>query len=90
MRAAIGWSHDLLSPEQQMLFRRLAVFVGGFNLEAAEHVVGLETDVLLEGIASLTDESLLRQIEQHGDEPRYSMLETVREYGLEQLASQWR
>jgi len=87
MRAAIGWSHDLLSPEQQMLFRRLAVFVGGFGLEAAEAVVGLDIDALLEGIASLTDESLLRRNEQDGDEPRFTMLETVREYGLEQLTA---
>jgi predicted ATPase/DNA-binding CsgD family transcriptional regulator len=85
MRAAIGWSHDLLAPDEQALFRRLAVFIGGFTLEAAEAVVGLDTGDILEGIASLVDKSLLRRTEQGSEEPRYGMLETVREFGLERL-----
>jgi predicted ATPase/DNA-binding CsgD family transcriptional regulator len=88
MQAAIGWSYDLLSPEEQRLFRRLAVFRGGFTLEAAEAVgagIGGEREVF-ELVASLADQSLLRREEQE-DLPRYRMLETVREYGLEQLAA---
>ncbi|MDP9470901.1 MAG: hypothetical protein M3Q71_09575 [Chloroflexota bacterium] len=88
MRATIAWSHDLLSPEEQLLFRRLAIFVGGFDLEAAEAVVRDASapylDVL-EGIASLVDKSLLRRMERRGDEPRFGMLETVREYAQERL-----
>jgi non-specific serine/threonine protein kinase len=98
MRAAIGWSHDLLVPEEQALFRRLAVFVGGFTLEAAEAVcqgTGRSSDPcplssvssVLDGIGSLVDKSLLHRTEVAADEPRYGMLETVREFGLEQLAA---
>jgi non-specific serine/threonine protein kinase len=90
MRDAIAWSHDLLSSEEQALFRRLSPFVGGFTLEAAEAIDaaldGPFADVL-EGIRALTDNSLLRRLELLRGEPRYAMLETVREYGLEQLAA---
>ena len=93
LRAAIAWSHDLLTPEEQTLFRRLAVFVGGCTLEAAEAVGGGEggppPDVL-EGMASLVGKSLLRRAEPAGPagdeaEPRFVMLETIREYALERL-----
>jgi len=90
MRAAIAWSHDLLSPEEQGLFRRLAVFVGGFTLEAAESVVRDPNDAgidPLEGVASLLDKSLLGQGVEPGGEPRFTMLETVREFALEQLVA---
>ena len=89
MRDTIAWSHDLLTPQEQVLFRRLAVFAGGFTLEAAETVVsgpgepGIDP---LEGVASLLDKSLLRQEARPGGEPRFTMLETVREFALEQLA----
>jgi predicted ATPase/DNA-binding CsgD family transcriptional regulator len=98
MRDAIAWSHDLLLPEEQRLFRRLAVFRGGFTLDAAAFVsrtvaeldgredAPLPPDSVLDGIASLVDASLLRR-EEHEEEPRYRMLETVREYGQEQLAA---
>jgi predicted ATPase/class 3 adenylate cyclase len=76
LRATIEWSHDLLTDEEQTLFRRLSVFRGGCSLEAAEDVAGAEVDVL----QSLVDKSLLR----HGDE-RFWMLETIREYAREQL-----
>jgi non-specific serine/threonine protein kinase len=90
MRAAIAWSHDLLTPEEQTLFRRLAVFVGGFTLEAAEAVAsGLGEPEIdpFEGVASLLDKSMLRQESGPGGDPRFTMLETVREFALEQLGA---
>ncbi|MDQ3870060.1 MAG: helix-turn-helix domain-containing protein, partial [Chloroflexota bacterium] len=89
MRDAIAWSYDLLGAEDQALFRRLAVFVGGFTLEAAE-AVGDGPDakgVALDGVLSLLDKSLMRHDAGTGGEPRYAMLETVREYGLERLVA---
>lgn len=87
MRTAIGWSYDLLTADEQALFRRLAVFVGGFTLEAAEAIVGADVGDILEGVASLVDKSLLHRMEQEADEPRYGLLETVREFGVEQLVA---
>ncbi len=77
LRATIQWSHDLLTDEERALFARLAVFAGSFDLLAAEQVAAAELDTL----ASLLDESLMRQT---GD-GRYFMLETIREFALEQL-----
>jgi predicted ATPase len=88
LRDAIAWSHDLLEPMPQMLFRRLAVFVGGFTLEAAEAVCAVEGDLpidVLEGVASLADQSLLRREERAGSDLRFGMLETIQEYALERL-----
>lgn len=88
LHEAVAWSYDLLDLVEQALFRRLAVFAGGFTLEAAAAVCGTTDELgLLEGIGSLVDKSLLRQEELTGQEPRYGMLETVREFGLEQLES---
>jgi predicted ATPase/class 3 adenylate cyclase len=88
LRSTIAWSHDLLSGEEQRLFRCLTVFVGGCTLEAAEAVCcpedGRSMDVL-EGVAALVDRSLLRQVEGVGGDPRLEMLETIREFGHEQL-----
>jgi predicted ATPase/class 3 adenylate cyclase len=86
MRDAIAWGHDLLTPDEQILFRRLAVFPGGCTIEAAEAVAN--SDGALEvfaGLASLVDKSLLRQDEGADGESRFRMLETVREYGQERL-----
>lgn len=96
MRDTIGWSYGLLTPAEQAFFRRLAVFVGGFTLDAAESI-GADTSRAFSGvqlptlydtvdsIASLIDHSLLRQDMGAGNEPRYGMLETLREFGWEQL-----
>jgi DNA-binding CsgD family transcriptional regulator/tetratricopeptide (TPR) repeat protein len=90
MRDAIAWSYDLLTPEEQTFFRRLAVFVGGFTLEAAGIFARRGDDLgfdTLDGVASLVEQSLLREEDGPDNEPRYLMLETVREFGLEQLAT---
>ncbi len=89
IRNTIQWSCDLLTEDEQTLFRRLAVFIGGFTLEAAEEVCQhpTQTDLDgLDGIASLVDKSLLQQKEQADGELRFSMLLTIKEYGLELLA----
>jgi non-specific serine/threonine protein kinase len=77
MRATIGWSYDLLPEQEQALFRRLAVFAGSFELEAAEAVCNADLDDL----QSLIDKSLLR----HEQQARFFLLELTREYALEQL-----
>ena len=90
LRRTIDWSHDLLSPADQKLFRRLSVFAGGCTLEGAEAVCDTRRDLqidLLEGMSSLVDKSLVQQIEQKDHEPRFGMLETIREYALEQMAA---
>jgi predicted ATPase/DNA-binding CsgD family transcriptional regulator len=88
MRDAIAWSYSLLPLPVQKLFRTLSLFVGGFTLEAAEVVgdAGGEDGMsILDGVASLVVQSLLHQVEEVGAEPRYVMLETIREYAREQL-----
>jgi predicted ATPase/DNA-binding SARP family transcriptional activator len=85
LRAAIDWSYDLLTPGEQALFTSLAVFVGGFTLDGAEAVAGdLQLDVV-DGIESLLSDNLLRTERMAGGEPRFGMLETIREYALERL-----
>ena len=94
LAAEIAWSYDLLPPAEQELFRRLAIFAGGFSLDAARAVCGSQVSSsggepqvdVLEGIQSLLDQNLLRPEQGHGDEPRFGMLETIREFGLDQLA----
>lgn len=119
LRGTIAWSHNLLTAGDQALFRRLAVFTGGFTLEAAEAVCGTwevvgsdpgnggpyetmtiasafpvpgtgihpdDVDVL-DGIASLVDKNLVRQVDGSSEAPRFVMLEMIREFGLEQLAA---
>jgi predicted ATPase/class 3 adenylate cyclase len=87
LRGAISWSHDLLDPAERRLFARLSVFTGGWTLESAEVVcdpgdLGLD---LLDGLTSLVDKSLVRRTEPAEHELRFSMLETIREFGQEQL-----
>ena len=84
LRAGIAWSYDLLSPEEQHLFRRLAVFAGGCTLAAVESVSPCQRPAALDLVAALVDKSLLQQ-ETHGGEPRFAMLETIREYAMERL-----
>lgn len=88
LRNAIKWSYDLLSTNEQMLFKRLSVFVGGCTLAAVEEMCEALGDVginVLEGVASLIDKNLLQQVEEMSGAPRLVMLETIREYGLECL-----
>jgi predicted ATPase/DNA-binding CsgD family transcriptional regulator len=88
LRSTIEWSYDMLDATEQRLFRGLSVFVGGCTLEAGEAVCATlpdEAEQVLERVVSLIDKSLLQQIEQKGEEPRLTMLETMREYGLERL-----
>jgi predicted ATPase/DNA-binding CsgD family transcriptional regulator len=111
LRRTMDWSHDLLEPAERALFARLAVFVGGWSLEAAERVAsselrdtsGRETPLVthdsqlatLDALALLVDKSLLRQAEGPEGEPRFTMLETIREYATERFedggdAETWR
>ena len=83
LRATIDWSFDLLEPAEQRLFERLAVFVGGCTIEAAHSVCGDDHEIV-DGLASLTEKGLTR-LEGTDEEPRFSMLETIREYALERL-----
>src|SRR5262249_47333287 len=88
LRNTIQWSYDLLTAEEQRLFRHLCVFVAGCTLEAVEAVCAALPDSMgqvLEGVTSLLDKSPLHQSEPEAGEPRLSMLETLREYGLECL-----
>jgi len=92
LRNTLEWSYILLDAAEQRLFRRLSVFVGGCTLDALEAIYTALGDdsgqiQILDGVESLIDNSLLQQKEQEGGEPRLVMLETIREYGLEALAT---
>jgi predicted ATPase len=88
LRDTIAWSYDLLSPDEQALFRRLGVFSGGASMSAIQSVIpatgALEIDQLA-GLASLVDKSLVRERLDHRGSPRFWMLETIREFSNEQL-----
>jgi predicted ATPase/DNA-binding CsgD family transcriptional regulator len=91
LRNTLQWSYDLLGAEEQRLFRWLSIFVGGCTLEAVEAICQLGGDQVssvLDTLTSLLDKSLVQQIEQEGEEPRFIMLETIREFGLEHLLQQ--
>ena len=90
LRQAIAWSYDLLNDAEQTLFRRLGVFAGGCSMEAAEAVCNPDGELdldILDGLQALLDQSLLQQVERLAGEARFTMLETIREYALEQLAA---
>jgi predicted ATPase/DNA-binding CsgD family transcriptional regulator len=87
--AAVGWSHDLCSPSEQLMWARLSVFAGGFDLDAAEYVCSnhvIDRDEVLGLIASLVNKSIIvrHQATQHTT-AWYHMLETIRQYGAERL-----
>jgi tetratricopeptide (TPR) repeat protein len=86
LRSAIEWSYNLLGSDERTLFARLSVFVGGFTLESAEAVVNTDGVLdLLSGIETLLANSLLRRVDSASDEPRFDMLQTIREYAREKL-----
>jgi predicted ATPase len=93
LRNTIAWSYDLLDASEQALFRRLAIFAGGFTLEAVQAVcvldaaagASLETDDVLDQLAQLLDKSLVHPQQGIGGEPRFTILETIHEYAQEQL-----
>jgi predicted ATPase/DNA-binding XRE family transcriptional regulator len=97
MRQTIEWSYNLLGEREQALFRRMGIFIGGCTLDAIEEVCGrrkagpqprlrLAQDLsTLDSVVALVDQSLLRQVEDLDGEPRFSMLETLREYAFESL-----
>lgn len=89
LRNAIVWSYDLLNEHEQRLFRRVAVFTGGCMLDAVEALAEnpLDRVSIVGELGSLLDKSLLRQIDDPHGEPRFVMLELLREFGLEQLKS---
>ena len=87
LRATLDWSHELLPPREQVLFRRLAAFRGSFTLDAVQMTAsapGEQAEVLLDGIANLVAKSLLNTNSEDG-EVRYSLLETTRAYAAEKL-----
>ncbi len=89
LRAAIDWSYALLSEGEKRLFRRLSVFAGGWDLDAAEAVCDFDGTLgigVLDGISSLIENSLVREQDDPEGEPRFSMLESIREYSHERLA----
>ncbi len=88
LRATVDWSHDLLAESERVLFRRLSVFAGGFDLEACEVVCGtdrLAEEMILDLLAGLVDKSLVIADADDQGTVRYSVLETLRQYGRERL-----
>jgi predicted ATPase len=86
LRSTIAWSHDLLDDSERRLFARLGVFAAGFSLDAAEAVCGDDAvPAVLDDIASLVDKSLVRTDDPLHGQPRFTMLQVVRDFALEQL-----
>ncbi len=89
LRKTIDWSHGLLNQAEEKLFRRFSVFVGGSTLEGAEAVCNTRQDLgvdLFEGLSSLVDKNLIQRVDRNEAEPRFGMLETIREYAFERLS----
>jgi predicted ATPase/class 3 adenylate cyclase len=89
LRDAIDWSYDLLDEQERTLFARLSVFVSGWSLEAAEAVCNPDGELpmdILDALGSLVDKSLLRRLDTDAGEPRFRMLQVIREYAMERLA----
>ena len=90
-RAAIAWSYALLPTGEQRLFRRLAVCAGGISIDLAEAVARFDDDAaatnVFDGIASLAEKNLLQPLNDDDGIPRFGLLETIREFGLEQLGA---
>jgi len=87
LRGAIDWSFNLLSEDEQILFRRLSIFAGGCSLNALEALGQREMEIdMLDGLESLVDKSLVQQVGQENGDPRFRMLETIREYASERLS----
>jgi predicted ATPase/class 3 adenylate cyclase len=90
LRQTIQWSYDLLPAAEQRLFQRLSIFAGGCELSAVEaicHAFGDVKEAALDGVTSLVDKNLLRQTAEEEEEPRFTMLEMISEYGVECLAA---
>ncbi|MDQ2654261.1 MAG: LuxR C-terminal-related transcriptional regulator [Chloroflexota bacterium] len=87
MHDAIAWSYDLLSPDERAAFRRLAVFVGGCDIPAAEAVLGLSSAETLAMVQGLVDQAVLQRTPGPAGQPRLGMLETIREFGQQALAA---
>jgi predicted ATPase len=88
LRAAIDWDFELLDPAEQTLFARLSVFARGWTLDAAEHITDVMAGTgldIIDGLDSLLGKSLVRQYPPDGIEPRFGMLEMLREYAREKL-----
>ena len=86
LRDTIGWSYDLCTPDEQTLWNRLSVFAGPFTVSAAEEVCGggsVSSALVLDLLIALVDKSVL--VREDGPVPSYRMLDTIREYGAEQL-----
>jgi predicted ATPase/class 3 adenylate cyclase len=88
LRGAIDWSYNLLDEPERVLFRRLSVFAGGWTIETAQAICDPDWDIgldVLDGLTSFVDKSLVRRDDQPDGEPRFRMLETIREYAAERL-----
>jgi non-specific serine/threonine protein kinase len=84
LRAAVGWSHDLCTPEERLLWARLSVFPGGFDLDAAENICGGDGLQVMDTLSRLVEKSVVMR----EGRDRYRMLDTLRDYGMERLAAE--
>jgi predicted ATPase/DNA-binding XRE family transcriptional regulator len=87
MRDVVGWSYDLLEPDEQAFFRRLSVFAGGSTLPAATAIVGIDAHATLALMGGLVDKNLVVFEERTGGESRYSMFDVIRDYAADRLAA---